>query len=167
MLQFGTNNTERARIDSSGNLNMTGGGSVNFSNNTGARPGSSGQYIITADSGGFYQQAGGSYYLVTTAGGSTSDETLKKNMQPIGDALSKVCALTGYTFEFIEEPMCDADKGEQVGLGASNIEAQFPQIVMTGEDGKKRVRYDRLVAPLIEAIKELKAEFDAYKASHP
>jgi hypothetical protein len=157
---FATNNTERMRIDSSGSLTLAGAGFMYFGNanqfiRSAGAVGS--QMIVGASSGGFYQQVGATYYLVTTAGGSTSDETLKKNIQPIQNALSKVCAITGITYEFIEEPMCDADKGAQIGVGAQTVETQFPEIVVTQEDGKKTVRYDRLVAPLIEAIKEQQA----------
>jgi hypothetical protein len=157
---FGTDGTERLRIDSSGSLTLAGAGFMYFGNSSqfirSAGAGGA-QMIVGAASGGFYQQVGATYYLVTTAGGSTSDETLKKNIQPIQNALSKVCAITGITYEFIEEPMCDADKGAQIGVGAQTVETQFPEIVVTQEDGKKTVRYDRLVAPLIEAIKEQQA----------
>ena len=163
-LVFNTADTERARIDSSGNLSMTGGGAVNFNNNTGARPGSSGQYIVTADAGGFYQQAGGSYYLVTTTGGNTSDATLKKNVQQLSGALEKICAIRGVNFEFIEEQMSTPDNGVQVGVIAQEVEAQYPEIVVTNEDGIKSVRYEKLVAPLIEAIKEQQAIIEQLKA---
>ena len=155
-----TNGSERLTVDSSGSLTLAGAGFMYFGNanqfiRSAGAVGS--QMIVGASSGGFYQQVGATYYLVTTAGGSTSDETLKKNIQPIQNALSKVCAITGITYEFIEEPMCDADKGAQIGVGAQTVETQFPEIVVTQEDGKKTVRYDRLVAPLIEAIKEQQA----------
>ena len=155
---------EVMKLDAGGNLVVTGGGSIGFSNNTGARAGSSGQYIIAADSGGLYQQAGGSYYLVTTAGGSTSDASLKTNVTPLARALERVEAIRGVNFEFIEQPLCAADQGIQLGVIAQEVEAQFPEIVLTGKDGTKTVRYDRLVAPLIEAVKELSAQNGALMA---
>jgi hypothetical protein len=148
-LLFGTSTTERMRITSAGYLE--------FPNSTFSRPGSTGQYIIGAANGGFYQQDGATYWLVTTAGGSTSDATLKKNVQQLNGALQKICAVRGVTFEFIEQPLSTADCGTQIGVIAQEIEAQFPEIVVTHENGTKAVRYDRLVAPLIEAIKELTA----------
>jgi hypothetical protein len=55
--------------------------------------------------------------------------------------------------------------------------AQDVQSVLDGKDfggfiedsktGHLGLRYDQFIAPLIKAIQELKAEFDAYKASHP
>jgi hypothetical protein len=141
------------------------GGYIYFSDSTrGIRGGSSGQTIVVADSGGFYQQAGGNYYLVTTAGGSTSDAKLKTNVQQLSGALGKVCAMRGVNFEFIEDPMCTADKGTQLGVIAQEVEAQYPEIVLTDDKGKKTVRYDRLVAPLIEAIKEQQAIIESLKA---
>ena len=37
------------------------------------------------------------------------------------------------------------------------------EIVADREDGTKAVKYDRLIAPLIEAVKELSAKVDAAK----
>jgi hypothetical protein len=146
---FYTGGTERMRITSAGYLE--------FPNTTFSRPGGTGQYIVGAANGGFYQQDGANYYLVTTTGGSTSDATLKKDVQQLDGALQKICAVRGVTFEFIEQPLSTADCGTQIGVIAQEIEAQFPEIVVTHENGTKAVRYDRLVAPLIEAIKELTA----------
>jgi len=137
------------------------------SGNAGAvaiRPGSSGQLILVADSGGLFQQVTSNYYLVTTAGGSTSDATLKKNVQQLSGSLAKVCAIRGVNFEFIETPKCTSDRGVQLGVIAQEVEAQYPEIVVIGDDGKKSVRYDRLVAPLIEAIKELTARVQTLEA---
>lgn len=39
--------------------------------------------------------------------------------------------------------------------------------LIKGGDDVKSIGYNELIAPLIKAIQELKAEFDAYKASHP
>jgi hypothetical protein len=135
-----------------------------LSNGTSARAGSAGQYIVLTDTQGFYQQEVSSYYLVTTAGGSTSDVTLKKNVQQLSGALTKVCAIRGVNFEFKDEQLSSSDNGVQIGVIAQEIEVQYPEIVVTRDDGIKSVRYDRLVAPLIEAVKELKAELDAAKA---
>ena len=141
--------------DSSGNWYVTG--SSGFW-------GSGSQFIVSAGNGGFYQFDGTNYYLVTTAGGGTSDATLKKNVKTLEGALDKVCAIRGVNFEFIDEPLSAPDKGVQVGVIAQEVEAQFPETVVTSSDGIKSVRYDRLVAPLIEAIKELKSELDSVKA---
>jgi hypothetical protein len=50
-----------------------------------------------------------------------------------------------------------------IGVIAQEIEAILPEIVATREDGYKAVKYDRIVALLIEAIKELKSQIDELK----
>ena len=155
----GSGNTERMRITSDG-VTIAGGGIMYFGNSDQFVRGggvSGTQLICGASAGGFYQQAGASYYLVTTSGGSTSDASLKTNVQQLNNSLDKVCAIRGVNFEFIDEQMCTADQGTQLGVIAQEVEAQFPEIVLTQENGIKTVRYDRLVAPLIEAIKEQQA----------
>ena len=53
---------------------------------------------------------------------------------------------------------------KEIGVIAQEMEAVLPNVVKTGEeDTIKRVAYDRLVAVLIGAVKELKAEVDALK----
>ena len=49
-----------------------------------------------------------------------------------------------------------------MGLIAQDVEKIFPEIVRTSEDEEKfkSVGYGNLVAPLIEAVKELKAQKD-------
>ena len=46
------------------------------------------------------------------------------------------------------------------GVIAQEIEKVLPEIVATRADGIKAVKYDKLVALLIEAIKDLKTEVD-------
>jgi hypothetical protein len=41
------------------------------------------------------------------------------------------------------------------GRHRTGIEKVFPDLVVTGEDGVKRVVYEGLIGPLIEAVKEL------------
>lgn len=42
-----------------------------------------------------------------------------------------------------------------MGVIAQEVERVFPELVTTDEHGRKRVDYIGLVAPLIEAVKEL------------
>jgi hypothetical protein len=44
---------------------------------------------------------------------------------------------------------------------AQEVEKTFPEIIHTNNEGYKSVEYGNLVAPLIEAIKELNAKVDA------
>ena len=53
-----------------------------------------------------------------------------------------------------------------IGVIAQEIEALgLPGLATTREDGVKAVRYDRLVAVLIEAVKELSAKVTALEGS--
>jgi hypothetical protein len=100
----------------------------------------------------------------------TSDERLKENIAPIEHALDKLTAITGVEFDWTDSYI-DEHGGEDgyfvrkhdVGVIAQEIEEVLPEVVATREDGYKAVKYDRIVALLIEAVKELKAEVDALK----
>jgi hypothetical protein len=94
-----------------------------------------------------------------------SDERLKENIQPIGDALSKVSQLNGVTFTY------KADGKESAGLIAQDVEKVLPSAITEKElplkidDGNeyKVLQYDQTIGLLVEAIKELKAEIDELK----
>ena len=96
-----------------------------------------------------------------TAFGSASDKSLKENVEPIENALDKVDAINGYTFNYIDAP----EKGRVPGVIAQELEQVLPEAVYETEDGKKAVRYDNTVALLIEAIKELKQQVENLKTN--
>ena len=83
----------------------------------------------------------------------SSDEKLKDNITPIQNALEKVEKIGGYEFDWNEKQ--NDFIGHDIGLVAQEIEKVIPEVVTTRIDGYKAVRYDKLVALLIEAIKEL------------
>ena len=116
---------------------------------------------------GFLSAAGGWTFQNDNSGNTTSignvtaysDIRLKKDIELIPDALDKVCALRGVTYERI-------DSGErQTGVIAQEVQAVLPEAVMTMTDEQQTlsVAYGNLVGLLIEAIKELKAEVDVLK----
>ena len=90
-------------------------------------------------------------------------------MKPVESALDRIRAVSGITFEWNPKALEASGKryheaeGEktprQLGLSAQQMEEHFPELVSfwTGTDGKtyRAVDYSRMVAPLIEAIKEL------------
>ena len=93
---------------------------------------------------------------------ATSDRSYKDNLTPITNALDKVGILTGYTFTWNSKSLYNGQAG--VGVVAQEVEALgMAGITTTRNDGKKGVRYDRLTAILIEAVKELKKENDDLK----
>lgn len=95
-----------------------------------------------------------------------SDMRLKTSVQPITNALSKVNALSGFTFRPNDLAMSMGYiNKEEVGVSAQEVEAVLPQIIAPApiDENYKTVHYEKLVPLLIEAIKELKLELDNHK----
>ena len=91
-----------------------------------------------------------------------SDRTLKENITRIPNALDKISSLSGNTYTWIQGHKYEGQ--DDTGVIAQEVEALgLPGLTTTREDGKKAVRYDKLIPVLIEAIKELKAEIDILK----
>jgi hypothetical protein len=196
-MSFSTNNTERARIDTSGSLlvGCTGGGS-------------SGIAILSYGSGGDIQKiwstqaSSPSYSLISmfsnatnpasptgtlrvnimTNGGianyqandtNLSDRREKTNFSPSKSYLDVICAIPVQTFSYIDQNL-EEDAGLTLGVVAQDVQAVAPELVMesnwgTEEDPKMRLSIYQtdLQYALMKALQELKAEFDAYKAAHP
>ncbi|HIH98516.1 MAG TPA: hypothetical protein HA346_05890 [Thermoplasmata archaeon] len=89
---------------------------------------------------------------------SSSDERLKKNIQPLESSLQKLSNLKGIAYEWRKEdyPGMGLTEGKQIGLIAQDVEKEMPELVSEDKDGYKAVSYTRLTAVLVEAIKELK-----------
>ena len=86
---------------------------------------------------------------------SSSDIRFKENIKPIENALDKISKISGNTYDWKEENKIEHGyEGNDVGVIAQEIEAVLPQLVQTRENGYKAVKYDKLVALLIEGIKE-------------
>ena len=86
---------------------------------------------------------------------STSDIRLKENIKPIENALDKISKISGNTYDWKAE-LKDVHgyDGNDVGVIAQEVEAVLPQLVQDRDNGYKAVKYDKLVALLIEGIKE-------------
>jgi hypothetical protein len=100
----------------------------------------------------------------------SSDKSLKENIKNIENPLEKVNQINGVTFDWTEDYIKQHGGEDQyfvrkndVGVIAQEIEKVLPQVVATREDGIKAVKYDRIVALLIEAVKELKKEIEELK----
>ena len=92
---------------------------------------------------------------------ASSDINLKENITIIPNALDKVKALTGNTFNW-KSGSYNESLSDDTGVIAQEVEALgLPGITTTREDGTKAVRYERLIPVLIQAIKELSAKVDA------
>ncbi|TWC06661.1 MULTISPECIES: tail fiber domain-containing protein [unclassified Pseudomonas] len=77
-----------------------------------------------------------------------SDERLKQNIQPLQGATEKLLELHGVSYEF------KRDGKKDVGLLAQDVEKVYPELVVEKE-GYKQLDYEKLTAPLIEAVREL------------
>lgn len=77
------------------------------------------------------------------------------------EATEKIQQLRGVTWEWREEAPEDAKAQPGMGVIAQEVEKVFPQLVETTPEGLKKVNYDGLIAPLIEAVKELDARLQA------
>lgn len=95
----------------------------------------------------------------------SSDKRLKTNILPIESALDKIDKLGGYTFDWVPTEEVHSNEGTDIGVIAQEIEEQFPELVTTRENGYKAVKYDKLVAVLLQGIKELRQEIRDCKAS--
>ena len=96
-------------------------------------------------------------YIGNGSGGTScsSDERLKTNIKPIPYALEKINSLRGVEFEW--NALSKSFGRKDIGVIAQDVEKVFPTAVITGDDGYKKVDYAVLVAPLIQAVKEIHA----------
>ncbi|MDR3608407.1 MAG: tail fiber domain-containing protein [Oligoflexia bacterium] len=87
---------------------------------------------------------------------ASSDARLKKEVAPLEHALKKSLLLRGVSYFWKDEKKFSP--GRQIGLIAQEVEKIFSEVVRTdSKTGMKSIFYDRLIAPLVEALKELKA----------
>jgi Chaperone of endosialidase len=80
-------------------------------------------------------------------------------------ATAKIAELRGVIWEWREDAPADAKDQPGMGVIAQDVEKVFPELVSTDEQGHKRVAYHGLVAPLIEAVKELDARLSALESA--
>ena len=96
--------------------------------------------------------------------GCSSDMNLKQNVDFLHDPLASVLALRAISFDWIEGARENESlPGRQVGLIAQDVEREFPELVGTDGRGLKFVRYQKLVAPLIGAVKQQQETIEALK----
>ena len=106
---------------------------------------------------------------------SWSDERLKTAVEalPEQDGLAAIMKLRPVTFRW-KDPKKDASEGRQVGFIAQDVEKLFPGLVRSSEKpievdtatGKQTIKdartlnYQAMVAPVVKAVQELKADND-------
>ena len=106
-----------------------------------------------------------------------SDRRLKENVLDLSDSLNKVCQLNAKSYTLIADRDNEEEEVE-LGFIAQEVQTVFPEVVkniqkyVVDENGENTeeeinylgVSYIQLVAPMVEAIKELKTEVDILKA---
>jgi hypothetical protein len=177
----GSGTTERARIDSAGQLLLGTAANLGYVGKIGVKyTGGSSQYGIvlqpttdTTNAIQFMNVAGssvGSISQTTTATSynTSSDYRLKYNVQPMQSALDVVMRLKPVTYQW------KSDDSIAQGFIAHELAEVIP-LAVTGEkdaeteDGNpiyQAIDTSKIVAHLVAALQELKREFDEYKASH-
>jgi hypothetical protein len=175
-VQFITNNTERARIDTSGNLlvgkttaSATTVGVQLESNGASAFTRSSSSnsdlnlYVYSTGAGAarFYVGMGGTVFATNTTISAISDQRFKENIEDLDVGLSAVMSLKPRKFDWKEGKGKDI-KGDR-GFIAQELEQVFPDLVdewadpaPEGEEPYKSVRQD-LIPVLVKAIQEQQA----------
>jgi hypothetical protein len=155
-LAFNTNNTERARFDTSGNLLV--GATVNTTNSKLIIGGAT-RWAVGTQSGGnlFYivrDSDNVGQYMVNgaTSWTATSDERLKDIIEPITDAANKVSTLRAVIGKFKK----DAEGTRRSFLIAQDVQAVLPEAVTVQEDEAETlgIQYTEVIPLLVAAIKE-------------
>ena len=91
-----------------------------------------------------------------TLGGTltqSSDGRLKRDISSIPYALAAISKLDGVTY-YWKDSRKSPEK--QIGLIAQEVEKVFPEAVATDASGYKSVAYQNLIAPVINAIREVR-----------
>jgi len=131
-----------ADVDSDGDIDMTVDGDVGIGTATPSN-------ILTV-------QQGSATDPIADAWTTYSSRRWKKNIKPIRGALGMVERLRGVTFDWKKNDKHD------IGLIAEEVGEVIPEVVAYEENGvdAKSVDYARLVAVLIQAVKEQQTQID-------
>lgn len=83
-----------------------------------------------------------------------SDRSLKENIKPIENGLTKILSLNGVTYNWIDK--LKGGEAKKYGFIAQEVESVIPELTFKDkENGLKGVHYKEITALLVEAIKEL------------
>lgn len=138
-LQFRTGgNAARMCIDSNGNVGIgtnSPGFQLELSTNSAAKP-TSNTWTIS------------------------SDQRLKKNIQPIEHSLDRLLALRGVTYQWIDPASQGGMDGTYTGMIAQDVEQVFPEWVREDAKGYKTLTVIGFEGLTVEALRELREEKD-------
>jgi hypothetical protein len=136
-----------------------------------ADPNNSSDTYIATGQNRFKVLSNGNVQNTNNSYGAISDVKLKENIVDASPKLTDLMQVKVRNYNLIGETT------KQIGVVAQELETVFPSMVDESFDRDaegndlgtttKSVKYSVFVPMLIKAIQELKAEFDAYKATHP
>ena len=88
---------------------------------------------------------------ITSTGNVTaySDRKTKANLKEISESLEKLKTLTAYEYLMI------TSNEKSMGFLADEVEKVFPSAAFEDENGIKKVAYLQLIAPIVNALKEI------------
>ena len=121
---------------------------------------------FVASRGAFGQNSVSSSYKLYVSGeaystvgwSSSSDARFKKNVRPLANVLPSLLKVQPVNFNFDRSKSSRFDDepegAEQLGFLAQDLEALFPELVMTDTEGFKSVKYDKLTVLLAQGLKE-------------
>ena len=93
-----------------------------------------------------------------------SDRRLKSSVEPIGEEiLGRLAELRPVRFEF-KDPDTHPS-GEQLGLIAQDVQAEFPELVSEGAGGMLSLSYSKLTAVLLKGIQEQQTQIEGQQAT--
>jgi hypothetical protein len=105
--------------------------------------------------------------IIANSIAGSSDVRFKHNIFPIQSALQKVMQLQGVSFDWKKSEFPDRTFSDQktIGFIAQEVEKVLPEVVQTEKttEGYKAIQYDKIVALLVEAIKEQQQQIDRLK----
>jgi hypothetical protein len=105
--------------------------------------------------------------IIANSIAGSSDQRFKTNIFPIEKPLQKVLQLRGVTFDWKTKdfPSRMFSENRAVGFIAQEVEQVLPELVQTEKtaEGYKSVQYDKVVALLVEAIKEQQKQIEKLK----
>ena len=140
---------------------LTSSGAVSITNSTASSSKITGALIVTGGVG-----VSGAMYVGGEITAYASDAALKTNVEVIENALEKVEAIRGVSYDWNDDGLAlGLNDTKQIGVIAQEVETVIPELVCdSAHAGYKTVKYDKLTALLIEAVKELSAKVRVLEA---